>query len=232
MRTIGITVDNKDNSATSGTYEVAKAYCDAIIHAGATPILLPHHRASIATYLSICHGLIFTGGVDPDTRLFGQRLHAKARLMDPDRQRFETELLEAAAAKDVPTLGVCLGMQLMALVAGGTINQYMPDTMTAHATERHNHNNRHIIKLLCEDSVMGSKLGYETVVSSHRQCVSDAGRLRVTAVSDDGVIEAVDDPGRRFWLGVQWHPERGEEGALSRGLIQRFVAATHVEASD
>ena len=224
--TIGITVDNRDNTAASGTYESASAYSLAVSEAGGIPLLLPHDVRAVDTYLDLCDGLILTGGVDPDTTKFGQPLHARARVMDPIRQQFETLLLERSQASNCAVLGVCLGMQLMALHAGGTLNQYMPETMAAQNAQRHTDNQRHPIRLLAKDSALGETVGYENVVSSHQQCVSDAGRLRVVATTMDDVIEAIDDPARRFYLGVQWHPERGEQGPLNRGLIQRFVDAT------
>ena len=183
--------------------------------------MAPH----VDAYLDLCDGLILTGGVDPDTTPFGQRLHAKARVMDPIRQRFETALLDAGRQRDTPVLGVCLGMQLLALHAGGTLNQYMPDTMSAEAVALHINNNRHAVRILAKDSPLGGSIGYEVVVSSHRQCVADPGAMRVIATAPDGVIEAIDAPARRFCVGVQWHPERGEDGPLNRGLIRRFVQA-------
>lgn len=222
---IGITCDNKNNAADTGTYECAIRYSRAVAAAGGLPVLLPHEVARVDGYMQRCDGFILTGGVDPDVRLFGDALHEDARVMDPTRQAFETALLEALgdAKPQAACLGVCLGMQMMALTAGGRLDQYLPATMGEEAAAAHQDDRRHALRLLANDSVLGDAAG--EVVSSHRQAVADAGRLRIVATAPDGVIEAIDDPARRFHVGVQWHPERGDDGPLSRGLIAALVSA-------
>jgi putative glutamine amidotransferase len=250
---IGITVDNRDNTATSGRYESSMAYSRAIAQAGGLPLLLPHEPALTHHYVALCDGFLLTGGADPRMERFGRPMHAQASPVDARRQEFELALLaaldRAAAAK--PALGVCLGMQFMALHAGGKLNQHLADTLPE-ADTRHRHNARHDVRITVADSVViieaqsdtapqignrqsaigNARSGVSgvsgddlTVVSSHHQAVEDPGRLRTVALSADGVIEAVDDPGRPFYLGVQWHPERGGEGRLNQDLLRRFVRA-------
>ena len=228
---IGITVDNKNNTANSGTYECAIAYSRAINLAGGVPIYLPHQLDRIEQYLSICDGFILTGGVDPKTEQFNQPMHDSARPMDPNRQAFELALLDALDAernKHKALLGVCLGMQLMTLRAGGTLNQYLPDTLDN--PEFHQNNNRHTINLTTNDSVLSrgtdaNTIAQTTVASYHQQAMQTAGNLRIVGRAEDGVIEAVDSPARKFYLGVQWHPERGGPGALNQSLIEELVKA-------
>jgi putative glutamine amidotransferase len=224
---IGITCDNRDNTADSGVYECAIAYARAVADAGGLPVLLPHHVALVEAYVERCDGVLLTGGVDPDTRVFGQRLHPMSRVMDPTRQAFEAALLAAAAAADRACLGVCLGMQMMALSAGGRLDPYLPDTLGDEATAAHQHNRRHTVVVRVGDAAVPAD--GRPVVSSHRQAVADAGRLRVVATAPDGVIEAIDDPSHRFFVGVQWHPERGvnagDSPGLNAGLIRAFVDA-------
>ena len=227
---IGITVDNVANTADSGKYEVGTGYSRAVSAAGGTALLLPHEPDRAAQYAALCDGLILTGGVDPDTTALPDAwpgkgpLHASARVMDPRRQAFELALLAAAdAQRNKPVLGVCLGMQLMALHGGGVLNQYLPDTHDAVVVERHRDGD-HLVTLTAE-GVLGAAGDSGVIHSHHQQAVADAGELRVVATADDAVIEAVDDPGRAFYLGVQWHPERGDAGALSWGLIARLVTA-------
>ncbi len=227
---IGITVDNRDNSADSGRYESSIAYSRAVAEAGGVPVLLPHEPELATTYATTCDGLVLTGGVDPDTAAFGEPMHPKARPIDPRRQAFELALLDAAATRDLPVLGVCLGMQLMALRAGGRLHQYLPDVMEA--SEAHRDDRRHAIELRQTDSVLGQLIEAGcTVVSYHQQAVADAGSMRVVATAPDGVIEAIDDPSRRFWIGVQWHPERGGAGSLNRGLFERLIAACRLTSA-
>lgn len=226
---IGITSDNKDNAAHSGTYECAARYARAVAEAGGLPVMLPQEVGLVDDYLQRCDGFLFTGGVDPDVRAFGHDLHPQARVMDPQRQAFEAALLEALrdAKPQAACLGVCLGMQMMALTAGGRLNQFMPETMGQDAAAVHQKNRRHPVVLRVNDAALRETSG--VVASSHRQAVEDPGRMRVVATAPDGVVEAIDDPTRPFYVGVQWHPERGDQPgdgeALNLGLIRAFVDA-------
>lgn len=219
---IGITVDNTDNTAASGKYESAIAYTSVVTDAGGVPVLLPHVPELAEAYVELCDGLILTGGVDPDTTQFSQPMHPLARPIDGQRQAFELALLDACADRtpDKPVLGVCLGMQLMALHADGRLNQYLPETLAR--PQVHEKDSRHELVLRVADSVLGSA-ATTAVVSAHRQAVSHAGALRVVADGPEGLIEAIDDPQRRFYLGVQWHPERGGDDGLNRGLFRRMI---------
>ena len=100
-------------------YEVRCAYAAAVVAAGGVPVMLPHEVELADDYVERCDGLLLTGGGDPTTEAFGEPTHPLADRIDPRRQAFELALLEAAEAGDTPVLGVCLGMQLMALHAGG-----------------------------------------------------------------------------------------------------------------
>lgn len=230
---IGISVDNRDNARSSGRYEVAVAYGEAVVRCGGVPWLLPHELSCVDDYVEGCDGLILTGGVDPDTTKFGCAMHDHARPMDPTRQQFELALLDVVEAlainSDYPVLGVCLGMQLMALRAGGKLDQYMPDTLET--AKAHQNNAKHRVMIIEPESALFAREKNcemdeaEEVVSYHQQAVAQAGQLRVVAKSSDGVIEAIDDPQRRFYGGVQWHPERGGAGAFSDGLISRLIQA-------
>lgn len=225
---IGITVDNLDNTAASGRYDVGIGYSDAVAAAGGMPVLLPHVIERVGDYLSLCDGFILTGGVDPDTTAFGESMHPKAKRMDPTRQAFESALIEAirSATPRVPTLGVCLGMQLMALHAGGRLDQHLPDTL-GDAAAVHHGNRPHPIVIMAEGNVFESDALNPTsdTVSHHLQAVTDAGAMRVIATAPDGVIEAIDDPDQAFYVGVQWHPERGDDSSLNRGLFAALVRA-------
>lgn len=235
---IGITVDNVRNSAASGRYECSIGYSRAVTVAGGLPLLLPHEPSLAGQYVDLCDGFVLTGGVDPRTEPFGEPTHPEARPLDPRRQAFESALLQALRNRPaVPVLGVCLGMQLMALEGGGRLHQFLPEVLGIQAALVHEDGRRHGLVWsgsspgigpadpepdagpATGDTVRG------TVVSRHRQSVADPGRLRVLAKAPDGVIEAIDDPRRPFYVGVQWHPERGGPGPLNHGLFERLVAA-------
>lgn len=220
---IGIVLDNVDDSTASNKYLTAMTYSKRVTEAGGLPVHLPQEIVLVNDYAQRCDGFIFTGGNDPDTRLFGEDLHPKARLIAPERQAFEIALLDvlAKAYPSKPVLGVCLGMQMMALHAGGMLEQYLPDVMDQ--PDLHQADSLHSIDLVASCKWLEQMLCDEPMVCSyHRQAVKDAGSMRVVAKSPDGLIEAIDDPSRTFYLGTQWHPERV---AISRTFWRTFVAA-------
>lgn len=230
---IGITVDNQLSALPRLRYLASATYAQAIEAAGGVPIMLAQLPQRIDDYLALCDGFVFTGGDDPRMEPFGEATDPRVTPITPERQAFETALLTALNEQpEVPMLGVCLGMQMMGLVAGGRLDQFMPATMGEDAAAAHWDDSRHAVEpqVGVGQSVVvtdadGEQAETWTVVSHHRQAICDAGRLRVVATATDGVIEAIDDPTRPFYAGVQWHPERGGPGPLHLGLFQRLVAA-------
>ena len=207
---IGITTD-----ATSDKYQVSRTYSRFIADAGAVPVVLPCEVACVDDYLELCDGFVLTGGDDPDMRQWGIELHPKAKMIDPVRQQFETALLSALdERRDRPALGVCLGMQLMAIHAGGELDQHLPDQLATH--QDHWGKTTHEIT---------GELGAGIVHSHHRQAVTAPGSLRIVARAHDDVIEAVADEARPFYLGVQWHPERTDDARFGRELFTQLVNA-------
>jgi putative glutamine amidotransferase len=207
---IGITVHVDGDEYRSRT-----AYADAVANVGAIPILLPCSTDSIPEYLSCCDAFVTTGGDDPNMEAFGESTHEKANPLDPLRQEFELELLRHLEETDHPLLAICLGMQLMTLAAGGTLDQYLPETLPT--AELHWNGREHPVE---------GAIGSGTVHSHHRQAMSDAGRLEIVARAPDGVIEAVQDPERAYRIGVQWHPERTAEETLGVLLFEQLARAS------
>jgi putative glutamine amidotransferase len=211
---IGITADLADDKLL-----VAPPYTRAVIDAGGVPIILPPpptDRLEVAAaYLALCHGVLLVGGDDPIMEHWGVPTHPKAKPIDPARQAFELALLDLLASQpEKPVLGVCLGMQLMGLHAGGELDQFLPDHLPSAAD--HWDGRPHEVS---------GEIGRGVVTGRHRQALTSPGRLHVVARARDGVIEAVSAPERPFYLGVQWHPERTEYPPLGAGLVRRFVAA-------
>lgn len=228
---IAITTDVTDASVPPAPPKLravaAMTYVRAVFEAGGLPVLLPPVIESIPDYVHAFDAFVFTGGDDPRTEAFGEPTHPKATPLHPLRQAFELALMEELArAPRTPALGVCLGMQLMALHAGGRLNQHMPDdvpTSDAHARDS-------VHPIVPATAEPGAKprplvLHAGNVTSHHRQAVRDSGRLTVLATAPDGIIEAIGDPGRAFYLGVQWHPERTTDHALGVGIFEQLVRA-------
>ena len=207
---IGLTPD-----FVEGRIALRPTYLDAVRSAGGLPVVLSGDPADVHAAVECCDGLIFTGGDDPIMEAFGAETHPAATPVDPRRQAFELALLSVLDERpEKPVLGVCLGMQMMGLHAGGKLDQHLPETLPSF--QLHAGGSEH--------AVNGS-LGDGIVWSRHRQALVDPGSLNVVATADDGVIEAVEAADRRLYLGVQWHPERTVAGELGSGLFKRLVEA-------
>lgn len=216
---VGITADVELRGA-SNVASCRMSYAEAVAAAGGVPVLLSPLPRLAAEHARRCQALVFTGGDDPRTEAFGVPTHPKATPLHPLRQEYELALLEALRDRPgTPVLGICLGMQIMALHAGGMLDQRMEETRAD--AGRHFDATHPVVP---EGAGVGL-ISPGAVWSRHRQAVRDAGRLAVAARADDGVIEAVVDPKRAFYVGVQWHPERTEERALGAEVFRRLIAA-------
>ena len=213
---VGVTCDTIE-----GRSVCPSTYSRAITSAGGVPVLLPCIADHAAVYANAFDAFVFTGGEDPDTAPFGEPTHPEATVVDADRQSFETALLRELDRNhpDKPTLGVCLGMQWMALVAGGILDQRLPDTCPSHAD--HADDRLHAIRPVIKDSWLPTG----AVTSKHHQSVECAGSMRIVACAHDGVVEAIDDPDRKFYRGVQWHPERTHHDPLGAAIYRALIDA-------
>jgi putative glutamine amidotransferase len=230
---IGLTLDSEPPGGYSKThpwYALRENYCTAVVAAGGLPILLPHEPERAADYLALINGLIVTGGAfDVDPALFGAATkHASVTTKDR-RTQFEFAITQGALKADKPVLGICGGQQLLNVVLGGTLIQHIPDEVpNALAHEQPNPRTEpgHTVAIapgsLLHQITQSNQLA---VNSAHHQAVKDvAPGVVIDATAPDGVIEGIEDPGRRFCIGVQWHPEYG----LSEGdkrLFAAFIAA-------
>ncbi len=211
---IGITCDY-----LKPRFRINRAYVDCVLEAGGLPVLLPHSGRDMKEVVERLDGVLITGGADMDTRPLGVPLHEKAITIDPRRQSGEFALLKALEQRpDLPVLGICLGMQLMGVHAGAVLLQHLLDTVPG--AECHESDRQHSVR---------SEFGTGGVISAHHQGLADAGSMRVTGHAPDGVIEAIADPVRRFYVGVQWHPERTADPALGIGVIRALIVAAEKE---
>lgn len=209
---IGLTAD-----VVAGEPHLKKPYLEMVVAAGGLPVILPPLASIRGDLLDHVDGVILTGGDDIDVSRLGTPLHPEARCMHPDRQGAEFALLDALAARpDMPVLGICLGMQLMGVHRGNALCQHLADVLPS--AERHRDDAEHAIT-----AKPGSPLASGLVRSSHHQALLEAEHFRIIAWSDDGVIEGIVDPARRFYVGVQWHPERTPHEATGLAVIKRLV---------
>jgi len=223
---IGITCDVDDDKPHTRAWGYL-TYAHAVARAGGVPFTLPPVPEAIAGHIDRLDGFVLSGGDDPRTEPFGTPTHPKATPVHPIRQRYETELLRSLRERspDTPVLGICLGMQLMALDAGGTLDQHIPETtLTADLHFDAHHpivpSEGLGIELLGPCDGTGS-----AVWSRHRQAVSEPGSMRTIACAPDGIIEAIAWTERRFCVGVQWHPERTDHHDLGGRVFDRFLGA-------
>jgi putative glutamine amidotransferase len=211
-------------------------YIDSLRRAGAIPVVIPPQPENAEDVLENLDGIVLAGGYDCDPAIYGEERHPTVEPMDPRRQENDLSLARAARERGIPTLGICLGVQVMNIAAGGKIIQ---DIDSEIATEiRHDsgpeYRARHDVTIE-QGTRLASILGARTwsVNSSHHQAIRNAGEgLRVTAHAPDGVIEALEDPQHPFYVGVQWHPEDmpGEESANT--IFRAFVEAARKHARE
>ena len=211
---IGITTDiSEANGIVS--YRVNRQYVQAVHRCGGVAVLLTHESGDALDLIDAVDGVIITGGKDIDLRRFGQELHPKSDVMNPDRQSGEFGLLAALDQRpDKPVLGICLGMQMMGVHRGCHLVQHVPDAIPG--GERHQNNQLHPVD---------TEFGKGEVTSSHHQMLGDNGPFEVKGRSPDGCLEAIQLPARPFYVGVQWHPERTKDPQLGDGIVKRLVDA-------
>ncbi len=196
---------------------VPYAYVRQVEQAGGRALLVPPGSPEV---LRVLDGLLLAGGADIDPARYGEDPHEQTAGLRPDRDEGELALLDAALAADLPVLGVCRGMQLMTVDAGGRLSQHLPDVVghEGHRPEPGVYGDHGV--RLADGSLAHDVLGTEvTVRSYHHQGVIDAGSLTVSGWADDGTIEVVEDRGHRFALGVLWHPEAGDDPRLFQALV-------------
>jgi putative glutamine amidotransferase len=198
---------------------IHERYVKVINAVGARCVMLPPDSVD-ADVLRILDGLVIAGGPDVSPEHYGAEPHP---LTDPRPARDEGELtlLRAAIAADLPVLGVCRGMQVMAVAYGGTLHQHLPDVV---GHDRHRPAlgvyGTHGVRFAPGSRIAKIMAGDGEVNSYHHQGIAEPGGLTPTAWADDGVIEAVEDPGKRFMVGVQWHPEGAGDIRLFKALIE------------
>ncbi len=181
--------------------------------------------------LSEIDGLLLTGGGDVDPAFYGQARHPEVQDAEPGRDEFEIDIARRAMDADLPLFAICRGSQVLNVAAGGTLVQDIPSQVAdglAHTVPTPKDAVAHDVQVR-EGSTLERALGGRTttsVNSRHHQSVGTlGGALVATATAPDGIIEAIEAPGKRFCLGVQWHPENFWRSGEFASLFDAFVAA-------
>jgi putative glutamine amidotransferase len=206
-------------------YRLDRNYVRSVEKAGAVPILMPFFasRKDAAAFLDRLDGVLFTGGADIHPSRWGEKKkHPKANLLVPEKE--ESDLLAAREAleRDLPILGICLGMQELNVASGGSLHQHIYDLPNI---RRHSDGARHGVELQGTSRTSDATGKVVEVNSYHHQAVRDVGRgMRVTALSPDGIIEGIESDLHRWVVGVQWHPERIADRPEQMRLFRAFVA--------
>jgi putative glutamine amidotransferase len=208
---------------------LSRSYADALQAAGAVAVMLPpdpwlaEHPEDA---LDALDALVLAGGADIDPVNYGAERHPKTVNTRPERDRAEIALAHGALARDLPVLGICRGMQLLNVALGGTLIQHLPDDFvhTDHRRSLGSFDNADHDVRLAEGSLAARAAGetLHATKSHHHQGVATLGDGLVASgwsVLDD-LVEAIEMPGRRFALGVQWHPEVDPRSRVVRSFVR------------
>jgi putative glutamine amidotransferase len=209
-------------------------YTEALRRAGAVVVVIPPQPENADDVVESLDGILLAGGDDCDPAVYGEERHDSCSTMDSRRQENDLALAKAARAHGIPTLGICLGLQMMNVAAGGTLIQDIASSLDSEIDHASEPSDRHRHDVLVEDGtklagIIGS--GEHGVNSSHHQAIGRvAGGLRITALAPDGIVEGLEDPSHPFYVGVQWHPEdmTGEQDATT--LFGAFIEAAKKRA--
>jgi gamma-glutamyl-gamma-aminobutyrate hydrolase PuuD len=222
---IGIT--SYAQPAKWGAWELPAAlipldYVDSVERSGGRPLIVPPSEDGVEEALDVLHGIVFSGGADIGPSHYLAEPHPETDVPQLRRDAGELALLRAALDRDLPTLAICRGFQLLNVARGGDLVQHLPETL---GDSRH----REVKGVFSEHPVeikdgtrLANLLGARqpAVKSSHHQGVGRLGDgLVETAWAEDGTLEGLEDPEKRFAVGVLWHPEAGEDKRLFDALV-------------
>lgn len=197
-------------------YVLSDTYTRSVLAAGGTPVILPPHVESIDDLLDSLDGIIFSGGGDIDSSHWNEEPHAEAYGFDEERDTFELQAIPKVVSRDMPMLGICRGIQTVNVALGGSIVQDIPAQMPGTLQHRQHKDGKmrdttsHAVTIKEGENILYQIVGDTTLETNsfHHQAIGNVGEgLEVVATAEDGVIEAVWNPGMTFGLAVQWHPE-------------------------
>ena len=196
-------------------------YVDAVERAGGRALVIPPTEDGVDETLAVLDGVVFSGGADVDPSRYGAEPHPETDMPQTRRDAGEMALLEAALERDMPVLAICRGFQLLNVARGGDLVQHIPEEV-GHDDHKQVPGEFAVHPVeIKEGTRLASIVGERSdVTSHHHQGLGKVGEgLVETAWAADGTLEGVEDPSRRFAVGVQWHPEAGEDAALFEALV-------------
>lgn len=219
-------------------YEVNEMYVEAVLAAGGLPVILPTNiPASEWPHLvESFDGFLFSGGGDVDPVYYGGKVAPNSYGFSEERDRFEFGLIPLILRKDKPLLGICRGTQVLNVALGGTlfgdIATELPEASKHDWYPSYARDKRvHRVKVLPETKLF-ELLGQEQVLTNslHHQAIKLVGSgLVINARAEDGVFEGVEMPGKRFVVGVQWHPEHFQDDPGMLNLFEGLISAVKNE---
>ncbi len=211
-------------------YTLGYEYVDSVIAGGGLPLLLPHANDPNET-LNILDGLLLTGGADVHPLSYNAQHDGTSSGVDQKADMWEIGLVHEAARRGMPVLGICRGMQIMAVAFGGSLLQNLVEVEGHPAMSQLDAeailNLRHNVVFDPSCSLAAIYQVHERQINTiHHQAVIDAGQMRAVGMGTGNVIEAIEAPEQKTWpaLGVQWHPEKMHE-AIEERLFTHFVAS-------
>jgi len=189
-------------------------YVESVERAGGRALLVPPSENGVNETLDVLDGIVFSGGIDIEPSLYGAERHAATDPAQAHRDAGELRLLEAALERDLPTLAICRGFQLLNVLRGGDLVQHLPEQV-GHDGHRETLGvfSQHPVDVK-EGTRLAQILGprHDAVRSSHHQGVGSVGKgLVESAYAEDGSLEGIEDPSKRFAVGVLWHPEMEDD---------------------
>jgi len=213
-------------------------YVESVQRAGGEPRVLSNDDDPLRV-IDELDGVVLTGGLDVDPALYGETPHATTETA-PERDRFEIPLSQEAVRRDVPVFAICRGVQVLNVAAGGSLVQDIPSSVRsdlAHSITEPKDHVAHTVRVTPQSrlaAALGSAARLETceVNSRHHQSVGRvAPEFVVTAVSADGIVEAIERPASAFCVGVQWHPENFWRTGEFAPLFEAFITAATARRS-
>ena len=233
---IGITCSQKSISHQRTDSFLHDEYSEAVALAGGLPLLIPvsFPVKDLPTLLSRLDGVLLSGGGDIAPALSGNENDPYSSHISASRDALELKIVEIAVTRDLPLLGICRGCQILNVALGGSLYtdidaQYPTSIRHSQSAARSPAYLAHEVKIM-PDSVLASILKQPTlpVNSRHHQAVRQlAPGFLVTAQASDGLIEAIEFAGKRFCLGVQWHPESLQSSEAQRRIFEVFINTAH-----